>query len=389
MDRIAVTPRDDWKEQAEAYGFTFHTMYGAPYWDESRAYRFSLDEIESAIEDPTAELEKMCYEAVSHAVTTPGVLSELRIPDDYHQLIRDSWLRGDRNLYGRYDLAYTGEGPAKLLEYNADTPTSLFESAVFQWIWLEQAMERGIVPAGSDQFNSLHERLVEALGGLGIAPAPLHLAAVKDSAEDWGTVEYLADCALQAGLEAVLIDMADIGVDAEHRFTDLDDRPIDHLFKLYPWEFMVTEPFGRHLIADRAHIIEPPWKMVLSNKGLMALLWWMFPGHPNLLPTWMADDPEKPWDGHDGGLVRKPVFSREGANVEILEKGRVVESTEGEYGAEGFVIQGYAPLPRFGDDYAVIGSWIVAGHPAGIGIREDTSRVTKDLSRFVPHFIAG
>jgi glutathionylspermidine synthase len=37
-------------------------------------------------------------------------------------------------LYGRFDLAYRGDGPPKLLEYNADTPTALFEAAVVQWI---------------------------------------------------------------------------------------------------------------------------------------------------------------------------------------------------------------------------------------------------------------
>ncbi|MDX9862240.1 MAG: glutathionylspermidine synthase family protein, partial [Rhodospirillales bacterium] len=262
MDRIAVEPRPDWQSQAEAQGFVFHTMHGAPYWDETRAYRFSLAEIEAEIEDPTAMLERMAYAVVERAVTEPGLLDRLRIPEDFHDLVRASWRRGDKNLYGRFDFAYGAGGPAKLLEYNADTPTSLFESAVFQWIWLEQMMERGDVPKGADQFNSLHERLIDAFGRFGISPRPLHLAAVTSSAEDRGTVEYLADCAAQAGIETRLIDIAAIGVDGAGRFTDLDDAVITHLFKLYPWEFMVQEPFGRHLMADRTTVIEPAWKMV-------------------------------------------------------------------------------------------------------------------------------
>ena len=387
MERIAVEPRADWQGQAEAQGFVFHTMHGAPYWDETRAYRFSLAEVEAEIEDPTAALERMAYAAVERAVAEPGVLDRLGIPAAFHDLVKASWRRGDRNLYGRFDFAYGAGGPAKLLEYNADTPTSLFESAVFQWIWLEQMMERGGLPRGADQFNSLHERLIDAFRRFGIAPHALHIAAVMASAEDRGTVEYLADCAGQAGLETALVDIGAIGVDAEGRFTDPDDRVITHLFKLYPWEFMVDETFGRHLLADRTAIIEPAWKMVLSNKGLLPLLWEMFPGHPNLLPAWFADEPGEPWRGQET-VVRKPLLSREGANVEIRRGASVVVASDGDYGAEGFVVQAYHPLARFGDDHAVLGSWIVAGEPAGLGIREDASPITKDLSRFVPHFIA-
>lgn len=61
-------------------------------------------------------------------------------------------------------------------------------------------------------------------------------------------------------------------------------------------------------------------------------------------------------------------------------------STEGTYGKEGFVYQQYCPLPSFDGNYPVIGSWIVDGKPAGIGIREDDTPVTKNTSRFVPHY---
>ena len=67
---------------------------------------------------------------------------------------------------------FDGTGPAKLLEYNADTPTSMFEAAVFQWTWLEQAIERNIIPKRADQFNSIHERLIEAWKKLGGGTSP-------------------------------------------------------------------------------------------------------------------------------------------------------------------------------------------------------------------------
>ena len=36
----------------------------------------------------------------------------------------------------------------------------------------------------------------------------------------------------------------------------------------------------------------------------------------------------------------------------------------------------------------MIGSWLVASQPCGIGIREDTSLVTGNNARFVPHIIS-
>jgi glutathionylspermidine synthase len=144
MDRIRLTERPDWRQKAEAYGFPFHTIGGAVYWDETVAWRFSLREIEEDIEAPTGELEQMCLAFVKEAMKHETILKQLDIPDAYWTFIRESWGRGDRNLYGRFDFAYNGKGPAKLLEYNADTPTSLFEAAVFQWTWLEEQMAASI-----------------------------------------------------------------------------------------------------------------------------------------------------------------------------------------------------------------------------------------------------
>ena len=384
MRRIAIAERPDWRARAEGLGFLFHTIDGEPYWDETACYRFTLHQIEDDLEDPTKEIEQMCFELVERAVADEERLRRLAIPEAFWDLVASSWKRRERNLYGRVDFAYDGNGPAKLLEYNADTPTALYESAAFQWIWLEEAMERGIVPPGCDQFNSIQERLVEAFRRFGIQ-GRLHLASCKGSAEDEGTVRYLEDCAVQAGLDTAFLYIEDIGIDAEGRFTDLDDMTIGTLFKLYPWEWIMADEFGTHVAASDVTFIEPAWKAVLSNKGMLAMLWEMFEGHPNLLPTYFADDPRAA--GMDGGYVRKPLLSREGANVEMIRPGAPPLAVDGPYGAEGFVVQALSPLPEFDGNHAVIGSWLVASEPCGIGIREDASPITKDSSRFVPHVI--
>ena len=256
MDRIPVEPRKDWRETAEAHGFRFHTIDDERYWDESVYYRFSLDQIENDLEDPTAEIEQLCFQVVERALSDDSVLRRLGIPEAFWDYVADSWRNQERNLYGRMDFAYDGSGPAKLFEYNADTPTSLYESGVFQWVWLEQAIERGLIPDGSDQFNSLHEALTAAWANMGV-DGTLHLACCKDTEEDEGTVEYMADCARQSGLETRLIYIEDIGINTDGRFTDLQENTIDHLFKLYPWEWLMADDFGQHIPGSGTRFVEP------------------------------------------------------------------------------------------------------------------------------------
>jgi len=385
MQRIACPERDDWRLTAEACGFDFHTIDGERYWEERAHYAFTLQEIEQGIEAPTAEIDAMCLELVGRAVGDEAYLRRLYIPEAFWPLIRDSWHSDEGSLYGRLDLGFDGHGPAKLLEYNADTPTSIFEAAVFQWTWLEQAIERKIVPADCDQFNSIHERLITRWTELGEGQH-LHLAGTTESSEDAGTLAYLEDTASQAGLATTLIDIEDIGWREDGGgFVDLDGRDIAVAFKLYPWEWMFREAFGAKLSQAQTRWIEPPWKAVLSNKGILPLLWEMFPGHPNLLPAFFEDDPRAASLGET--FVRKPLYSREGANVALIRGGTAIVQQDGPYGAEGFVRQAYVPLPCLANSHAVIGSWLVDHTPCGLSIREDENPITGNSSRFVPHTI--
>ncbi len=248
-------------------------------------------------------------------------------------------------------------------------------------------MARGVLGPGCDQFNSLHERLIAAFAQLR-APSPyrLHLACVQSSAEDKGTVDYLMDCAVQAGLDARFTYVEEIGLLSDGRFCDGANQPIETLFKLYPWEWLFREGYAANLATSRCQFVEPPWKALLSNKGLLACLWEMEPGHPNLLPAFFENDPR--CASLSPRRVRKPLYSREGANVTLTERGQVLDSDDGPYGAEGFVLQD-AALNLFQADghYAVLGSWLVASQACGLCLREDVSPITRNTSRFVPHYI--
>lgn len=402
MQKITLPERPGWRDKAQELGFTFADMYGEPYWDESSAYQFSLRQIEDDIEDPSTELHAMCREAAAAIVTSEELMDRLCIPEDHRDLVAHSWARSEPEIYGRFDLAYDGTGPAKLLEYNADTPTSLYESASFQWTWIEDQIAAGVLRDTDDQFNGIHEALVERFRSLFAPDTDLHFTAMGGNPEDYGTVEAMGWAAREAGLGAHYCDLDKIGISDRGQFTDDQDRVIGILFKLYPWEDLLRDPYAAHIAGSGCLMLEPAWKAVLSNKGLLPVLWQMFEGHPNLLPAFFEADVADALAGRGAGPaafdrvadvlkaghVTKPLFSREGVAVSIHQQGRVVEATlPGVYGDHPRIVQAYAALPEFDGFRPVVGAWIVGGACKGIGMREDRSRITQNLSRFKPHFI--
>jgi glutathionylspermidine synthase len=385
MQRIALAERPHWRQRATELGFTFHSPDGETYWDERAYYAFTMAQIERDIEAPTTELDALTRQLVDRVVCDETLLRRLAIPEAGWDPIRTSWHRNMPSLYGRFDFSYGGNGPAKLLEYNADTPTSLYEAAAFQWFWLEDQVAAGTLPKGADQYNSIHERLVARFTELA-GQGTLHLTGVAHSTEDRGTVAYIDECARQGGFTTKFIDIGDVGLGSDGQFYDLEIEPIHRMFKLYPWEWLFREDFAKGLMTSYTAMLEPPWKAILSNKGILPLLWELAPGHPNLLPAYFADDPRA---ASLSAYAKKPLYSREGANIELCQDGQVLDAAIGPYGADGYIVQALAPLPKFGSNHAVVGSWVIAGQAAGLGMREDSSAITKNTSRFVPHAIVG
>lgn len=388
MHRVPVIQRPGLAETARAHGYEYHAHGGVPYWEETAYYRFTLRQIEDDLERPAEEIDRMCFQLLDQSLEDETVYQRLCIPKAYWDYVADSWRHRDQDLYGRMDFSYDGTGPAKLLEYNADTPTTLYEASVFQWLWLEDAKAAGLIPQDSDQAAEIHEHLVSAFQKMRVEGL-LHFACLRDMEDDRETVKYLEECAREAGVETEFLAMRDIGIDEDGRFTDLDDRVITDLFKLYPWEWIMAEAFGPYLMTSGVRFLEPPWKAVLSNKGLLPLLWEKFKGHPNLLPAYFEGDAEADLTGD---YVRKPLLSRQGANIEIVRHGKSAARTtqihkEGDYGSEGHIVQAFHPLPAFAGKYPVLGCWMIAGRPAGISIREGQTLITDGEANFVPHVI--
>ncbi len=389
MQRVPLTPRDNWQQKVESVGLTFHTLEnGTPYWDESAAYQFTAAEIDT-LEAAGNQLQEMCLAAAQHIIDEKRY-AELDIPAAAIEAIEWAWNNEPPALYGRFDVSWAGaqSGQApKLLEYNADTPTSLLEAAVVQWHWLKD-MPSSLVSYKPDQFNSIHEKLIAKWRDVDpYLSKPIYFAALDnpDNPEDQLTVTYLRDTAQQAKLDTRQLSMHEIGWnDSQQTFMDLDDHPIFSIFKLYPWEAMLQEEFGPHALDTYTAIrwIEPIWKMLLSNKGILPILWQLYPNHELLLESHFAD--QSPANALTS-YVRKPLLSREGANITLVRDNATVVTNEGPYTGRQ-IIQALAPPAIFDNRHPVLGLWMIDQDCCGMGIRESFSPITSNLSSFVPHF---
>jgi glutathionylspermidine synthase len=210
----------------------------------------------------------------------------------------------------------------------------------------------------------------------------------KEAAEDLLTVTYLRDTANQAGLQTRGIALQDIGWNDQRRcFVDVDpdETEIHSMFKLYPWEAMIHEEFGPHVIETYRAMtwIEPIWKLLLSNKGILPILWQLYPNHDLLLPAYFENHGDR---GNLSAYVRKPLHSREGANICIVRPNAQTYETPGPYGDGPFIHQAIAPAATFEGRYPVLGLWMIDQDCSGLGIRESTTPVTDNLSSFLPHY---
>ena len=351
-----------------------------PYWDESVHYVFDMAEILS-LEADVELLHSMCLEAVDHVVTTER-FRDFALPEWCWEQVAASWRRGDPHLYGRFDLRYDGSGPAKLMEYNADTPTTLLEASICQWYWLKD------VHPDDDQWNSLHEKLVERWGEIA-AKLPRNEAhfcwsQADPTGEDHVTVAYLQESAAEAGLDTIGLAIEQLGWDsALDRFVDLEEAPIGDGEQALPVgvdprrrlrQARHPQPAGDDV--DRAAVEDAAVEQGAARGAL------------GDVPR--APEPAARLAGRPRACSPSTSASRcSAARAPTSRSSRPGYETEtgGVYGEEGYVYQLFDPLPEFDGYRPALGAWIVGDTSAGLGIRETTGLITDNGAAFVPHRI--
>lgn len=382
MKRLLVEPREDWQNKVSNQGFYWAFTEEGMYWDESAAYEFTEDEIDT-LYAATEELQKMCLHAVEHVIEN-NLFWQLGINPKAREKIIDSWKKRQPHLYGRFDFLFDGTN-FKMLEYNADTPTILLESSVIQWHWKTE------VRGSDDQFNSLEEDIIRRWKVIDqyYQANKYHFTCAGDTDEDYSTVHYLMDCLKDlfpmGDSKVQFVSIDDIGWNEEtKKFEDLHGNEITHLFKLYPYEWLVEEEFADKLLESNVQLIEPWWKMILSNKAILPILWELYPDHPNLLPSYYTKDK---LEGKD--YVVKPFYSREGAEIQIISSSHGEhKGPERGYDKTQCIYQELVQPFRFEDKIPLLGAWVIGDKAAGLGIREDSAMITSNFSRFIPHYFA-
>ena len=396
MRRLSVQPRPDWEARLAEIGFHHVRMDGEIHWDEGTVYELDARWADDLIEAPVTELHAMCREAVDRVAGSEALMARLEIPRTSWDIVRASWHADEPELLGRMDLlpAADGSGPLKLLEYNADTPGLLLEASLAQSQWLEDRLASGALPPGTRQINRLYDALVARFHEIFEAGTDVHFTCDEAFHEDYATAELVAFAARDAGLGAHFVPTGGIGLSDRGQFTDAEDRVMGALFKLYPWADMLLDDFAEAIPNAGCAFLEPAWKVLVENKGMLAVLWEMFEGHPNLLPTLFEGDlgPRGQGSGLHGferGSVLKPILSRQGSSVTMLDAhGTVLETSKDlSHAHETRVVQALHEGPVRDGWRPVIGAWVVGRHCAGIGVVEDRSRITQSSCRFVPHIL--
>lgn len=477
MERIHVMPRTlrpHWQDEVRRQGLVYldtllvddEATGNVPadgkvtggvveYWREGSYYQFN-EAARLALETAADTLLGM-YVEVGDYVIKHNLFAEMGIPAYAIPAIKRTWEDDLRDyhapsVYGRFDIRY-GPNPQlaaadptlmvpKLLEYNADTPTSLVESAIIQYYWWEHYRD-----VGMGQWNNIHEALVQAwIDHIGVYEARtgrkvsvIYFSHTKaeTSGEDMMNTSYIAHTAEEAAKQMGrsiqikflyqeeiqllehyeedaptyrpmqgITDFAPIGP-SNRRVTHTDvidagGNEIHMIFKLYPWEWMVNEQGGeafcQNLLRPNGTVwIEPIWRLLYSNKRSLVYLWRLFGNQPEgqyLLPAYDPDDKLPP--GFLDNHVAKPNLGREGAGVTIVKDGKVLVQGSRDYGDSGYTLQGLAMLPNFRDpfaqedNYAVTGVWTSGfgdnTRSVGMCLREG-GPVTGNTSFFSPHVI--
>jgi glutathionylspermidine synthase len=372
MKRIQLTPRAGWQSLAEKQGLIWHTESGQETWNERAAYLLSPVEVQKLCR-AARELAIIFYQAAGHIVKN-RLWSLMGLREQEARLITTSWENGEWSLHGRFDFLFDAEGCPKVLEYNAETALSLVETAVIQKRWIAEAMP------GYEQCNDLESCLRQAWRESGFKS--VHCAWRPRHAEIEGTIRYMAEIMRQAGLHVNLMALHRMGWNSRLRkFVDQDGNAISHCFKLYPWEWMLREPFANFVESAGCSFVEPPWRLLPGSKGILCVMSDLFGDHPSVVRCHTT--PER----LGAAFVSKPLFGHEGHNVSIHQNGAVMETMSGEYGDEAKVYQAFVESPRYDGYLPQFGVWMVRDEPVAICVRETLGSIITAQSAFVPHAI--
>ncbi len=376
----------------EEAGMSWHTDVDGTAYLVNELVPVTEDEAEAYYEAANT-LYDMFIAAGQHVIDNE-LFFELDIPFNLISQIKRSWDNDDLHLYGRFDFAGGLDGlPIKLIEFNADTPTSLFETAVVQWALLKA---NGMNEAS--QFNTVYDAIQQnfrrLITGLDDDTSDFSnqyqyqnilFSSMPELPEDERTVKFLQQIAADAGFQTDFAYMGDVSFSEEDGIFSSDAK-FDYWFKLFPWEDIALETDGiTGILEDISRnqactVLNPAYTLLFQSKGIMKVLYELFPDSPYLLETRV-----EPLQGKK--QVSKTMFGREGANTVLYDAmGKVLKETPGEYDNYNKVYQEFAEFPQDEEGRSYQAGVFFAWEGCGLAFRRAWD-IHDDMSKFVSHRI--
>ncbi len=379
------------KEYLEELGFTWHTDSDESSYIANELVVLSEAEAEAYYE-ATNELYDMFVEAGDYIVEN-NLFHEVGIPFNLVDLVKQSWQSDVHwHLYGRFDLAGGIDGkPIKLLEFNADTPTALFESAIVQWAMLKQ---NGLDE--QKQFNFIYEALVNNFKRVVTLQESVEefdelyegwrflFSSISGNAEEENTVRLLQHMANEAGFDTNFAYIDEVEFDDNGIY--FNEQKYELWFKLIPWEDIAIEESDLAMLLtnivknQEAIIFNPAYTLMFQSKAILKILWDLFPNHPLLLET--------SYEPLDNKMqVQKPIYGREGESVKILDStGKVINGGLGDYDNHKMIYQEYVELPKDENGNFYQAGVFYAYEACGVGFRRGGA-ILDNMSKFVGHIV--
>ena len=377
----------------ESIGFSWHTDSDNSSYVSDEIVIINEEEA-NAYYEACNELYDMFAQAGQHVIDN-DLFHEINIPFNLIEMIKESWENDVHwHLYSRFDLAGGIDGkPIKLIEFNADTPTSLFETAIIQWAMLKA---NGLDEAS--QFNNLYEALKDNFKRIITLDTDVEkfeeyyanlgwkilFSSISSSSEDINTTKLLEHIASEAGFNTDFEFIENVQFNDEGIFKD--EESFEFWFKLIPWENIAIEESELALILTeiikekRAIIFNPAYSLMFQSKGFMKILWDLYPNHPLLLETSFEPLENKK-------QVEKRCFGREGANTKIINSdGSIDVETSGDYEGHKAIYQEYVELPTDDQGKTYQAGVFFAYEACGLGFRRG-EKILNNMSKFVGHII--
>ncbi|NPA59634.1 MAG: glutathionylspermidine synthase family protein, partial [Epsilonproteobacteria bacterium] len=290
-----VTPLDD--TTLEEIGFSWHTDTDGTKYISDELVEVTQKEAETYYE-ATNEIYDMFVEAAEYVIEN-DLFFDIGIPFNLVDAIKKSWENDVHwHIYGRFDLAGGIDGKdIKLIEFNADTPTSLFETALLQWAILKHNnMDE------EKQFNNLYEAISQNFRRLITLFEDTKLfderydgwkilfSSVEGDDEEEATTRLLQQMATDAGFNTSFEYLQNVKFD-EDGIYDANENEYEYWFKLYPWEDIAIDEnelattLTSIMKNQKAIILNPAYTLLFQSKGIMKIMYDLFPDSPYLLKT--------------------------------------------------------------------------------------------------------